>query len=100
MTNKKETIEYEQYLNILNEHARLKKIGVEFIKNRSLIKIVAGYVFIGVGVVTLPLPTGSVFLIGVGCGFVGWGFSDIIRLKKSLVNTFRYYRNKKRCLRW
>lgn len=41
--------------------------AIETYKPITLFKKVVGYTMIGIGTITLPAPTGSVFLIIIGC---------------------------------
>jgi len=99
MTNKKESITYGEYMHIIREHERLKLAGVQFIKRRSVLKIIGGVTLISLGVATLPLPTGSFILIGLGCGLLGIGLNDYKRFKKVFKNYLRYNILKRKWLR-
>lgn len=63
----KRFIDRAEYL----ERANLRRIGVKSYKPITLTCKVVGYSCIVGGVVTLPLPTGSIFVIGFGCALVG-----------------------------
>ena len=45
----------------------------------SIIRGAVGGVCIGVGIITLPFPTGSIFLIMFGSGLLGYDVKDLIR---------------------
>lgn len=57
-------------------------LGLNKKKRRSGLKIVLGGALVVVGVVTLPIPCGSLFLIGAGCSLMVDGGFDL----------WRYYR--------
>lgn len=46
-------------------------------KDRSIFKIVLGGFLCALGLVTIPLPTGSFFMIGAGCSFMIDGGFDL-----------------------
>lgn len=58
--------------------------GWKFIHKTSIIKIFTGLSLIAVGVVTLPIPTGSIPMIIVGLGLVSAGGIDIFALKRTI----------------
>jgi len=66
--------------------ANIKRLGVKIIKQPHPLKIAFGGVLVMVGVLTFPIPCGSVFMIGVGCGFLVDGG----------VNLWKYYGKAKR----
>ena len=57
---------------------------VEAYKPVTLFKKVVGYTMIGIGTITLPLPTGSIFLIMGGCALLSIDY-------KKLLNTIKFY---------
>jgi len=57
---------------------------VEAYKPITLFKKVVGYAMIGIGTITLPAPTGSVFLIIVGCALLSID-------SKKLMRTINFY---------
>lgn len=59
----------------------------EAYKPITLIKKVVGYGLIGYGVITIILPTGSIWAIAIGCGLVGIDY-------KRLVVTIKFYGKK------
>ena len=63
---------------------RLGKGWTDREKRRSGLKIAIGGVLVGVGVVTLPFPTGSVFLIGAGCSLMIDGGLDLWRIYRKM----------------
>ena len=50
-----------------------------------------GYAMVGVGVVTLPLPTGSVFAIGGGVALLGM-VGIRLNIKKKIGNKVRFFK--------
>ena len=57
---------------------------VEAYKPITLFKKVVAYTMIGAGVITLPLPTGSIFLIMGGCAILAIDY-------KRLLKTINFY---------
>ena len=57
---------------------------VEVYKPITLTKKITGYSMIVIGVVTLPIPTGSIFLIMAGCALLAIDY-------KKLLNTINFY---------
>lgn len=57
---------------------------VEAYKPITLIKKIVGYTMIGIGTITIPLPTGSIFLIMGGCAIL------VIDYKR-LLKTINFY---------
>ena len=57
---------------------------VEAYKPITLIKKIVAYAMIGIGTITLPLPTGSVFLIMIGCALLAIDY-------KKLIKTINFY---------
>lgn len=60
------------------------KIGFNRQRRRSWFKIGLGGFLCVVGVVTLPIPCGSIFLIGAGCSLVVDGGFDLWRYYRKL----------------
>lgn len=56
----------------------------EVYKPITLFKKIVGYSMIGIGTITLPLPTGSVFLIMAGCALLAIDY-------KKLLKTINFY---------
>ena len=63
---------------------RLKadKLGIEILKRVSWLKIGLGGCLAGVGVLTLPIPCGSFFMIGAGCSLMILGGLDLWKYYK------------------
>jgi len=57
---------------------------VEVYKPITLLRKIVGYSMIGIGTITLPAPTGSVFLIITGCAIVSID-------SKKLMRTINFY---------
>ena len=57
---------------------------VEVYKPITLIKKTVAYILIGAGVITLPLPTGSIFFIMGGCALLAIDY-------KKLLKTINFY---------
>ena len=67
----KDYIHYNELVNRELHRKDLVRMGFKFINRTNKHKKILAYVFIGVGVVTLPLPTGSILLIGLGFSMLG-----------------------------
>ena len=72
MVNNK-TITYKEYNRRLNKLEHIQALGVELLYNKSLFKIGVGGIMIVIGVITLPFPTGSILLIGLGLSLMAHG---------------------------
>lgn len=57
----------------------MQKNGIITYDKKSIIRTICGGVLLGVGVVTLPLPTGSIVLIMVGAGMIGYDIRALWR---------------------
>lgn len=57
---------------------------VEAYKPITLGKKIVGYTMIGIGIITIPLPTGSIFLIMIGCAILAIDY-------KRLLKTINFY---------
>ena len=57
---------------------------VEAYKPITLVKKIVGYTMIGIGTITIPLPTGSIFLIMGGCALLAIDY-------KKLLKTINFY---------
>ena len=79
MNKQNKYIEYKELLNRESFKRGLEQEGFILIKKKPL-KVIA-YSLIAVGVLTLPLPTGSVLLIAFGLSMLGL---DKYKLKEKL----------------
>jgi hypothetical protein len=84
------TIQYEEVLRRMDSLDSIQQMGIELHYKKSMGKITCGAVLGAVGVVTLPLPTGSVFLIAIGLSLMSAGGFDIWGYKKGLVSKLRF----------
>lgn len=91
-SNKKEMITYKEYLYRLDEFERIQGLGVEMVYKKNMFKIVAGVVCVVIGVVTLPLPTGSPLLIALGLSLLVNGGVDVWKIKKDIVKKIKFKR--------
>lgn len=66
------------------ELKRVQDLGIKLINKKNIYKIVLGSCLAGLGVVTLPIPTGSVVLIAVGLSLIANGGVDILGYKHDL----------------
>ncbi len=66
-----EYITYEELIKRNMHKRRLLKAGFKFIDKTNRYKKIIAYSLIAVGVITSPLPTGSIVLIGLGLGMLG-----------------------------
>lgn len=82
---KKKYIHINEIVNRELHKQDLIKQGFKFINRTNKYKKIIAYVFIGVGVVTLPLPTGSILLIGLGLSMLGLKKDSLKRYYKLLI---------------
>lgn len=87
-----ECIHYNDLINRNLHKQELLRQGFKFINRTNKYKKIIAYALIGFGCITLPLPTGSVILIGLGLGMLGLKKDDIRLYYKRLI----YKRNAKR----
>lgn len=83
------TITYEEFLNREKQIQRLQDQGWVFLFKRNRIKLILGTVLIGAGIATLPIPTGSVFMIAGGCYILGTSTEEIKRKIKNKIRDCR-----------
>jgi hypothetical protein len=89
---KKEYFPYSEYLNRVNSVEELKKKGVIFLYKRSIIRCIIGGFIVGGGIITLPIPTGSIFLISYGLYLMGF---SVGKFYKSLKLSYKYYKSRR-----
>jgi len=77
--NKKETLTLQQARKRMQFFSQ-----VEVYKPVTLVKKIIGYSMIGIGTITLPFPTGSIFLIMGGCALLSIDY-------KRLLKTINFY---------
>ena len=51
----------------------------EAYKPITILKKIVGYSMIGIGVITLPIPTGSIFLIMLGCALLAIDYKKLLK---------------------
>jgi len=83
------TITYKQFLNRERQIKELQNQGVVFLFKKNIFKLILGGGLIGIGIITLPIPCGSIFIIGAGCYFLGIGTADIFRFKEELIRRIK-----------
>jgi len=86
------------YNDLINRNLHKKELlrrGFKFINRINKYKKIIAYILIGFGCVTLPLPTGSIFLIALGLGMLGLKKDDIRLYYKRLI----YKRKAKRTIK-
>lgn len=67
----------------------LQHNNIDLIKRgRGILELVVGGVLVGLGAITLPLPTGSIFIIGIGVSLVTVGYIDTMLLLNSNIGRF------------
>lgn len=71
------------YKNHVTMNNRIHE-GWKFTHETSTTKVVLGLVLVGVGVVTLPLPTGSIPLIIIGTSLMTSGGVNLLALRRSI----------------
>ncbi len=89
---KKKFISISELNNRYNELIRIGEVGTELIHKVNYVKVGLGFFLCGVGLITLPLPTGSILLIGIGLGFITSGGVDILAYKKRLFREIKLYK--------
>jgi len=82
-------ITYEEYIHRVKEIERVQRLGVKLIYKKNVFKIVLGSFLAGLGVITLPIPTGSFVLIAVGLSLMANGGVNIIKIKSDLMRKVR-----------
>ena len=83
------TITYEQYLRMEKHIKELQDQGVIFLFKKNKFKLILGVSLIGLGVLTLPFPTGSVLMIATGCYFLGIGTSDLFIFRDEIIRKIK-----------
>lgn len=83
------TITYKQFLNREKQIKELQDQGVVFLFKKNKFKLVVGSILIGFGVLTFPIPTGSIPMIGFGCYLLGIGMSDLFRFKEEIIRRLK-----------
>ena len=73
----------EKTITLQQTRERIKFFNqVEVYRPVTLVKKIVGYGLIGVGIVTLPFPTGSVFLIMGGCALLAIDYKKLLKTVK------------------
>lgn len=57
--------------------------------NKSAVRSLCGAVCVSVGIITLPIPTGSIFLILFGAGLLGYDIKALYNRIKYEINLFK-----------
>jgi len=69
-----------QIITLEQARKRMQFFGqVEAYKPVTLFKKIVGYTMIGIGTITLPFPTGSIFLIMGGCLLLAIDYKKLLR---------------------
>ena len=82
---KKQPIQYQDYMKIINHINKLRSYGVELQYRKDTLKIAVGATMATIGLLTLPLPTGSILLIAVGMSLMATGGLDIQKYKNKIL---------------
>jgi len=90
---KNQYIKYQELIRRNQFIDNLKNRGVSLIFKKNKVKICLGGGCVVMGFITLPLPTGSIFLIGVGCMLLEFNKLDMFIYKE------KFKRQVKRFLR-
>ena len=89
-------MEWAEYL----ERANLRALGIKSYKPLTFLTKLVGYSLIGIGMVTLPFPCGSLFMIGFGALLLGIGdkvmyklndYKDYVVGKYLMVKTYGWF---------
>lgn len=84
-----EAINYTDFLKRQKAIKQMQDRGILLIFKKNKFKIAAGAALIGIGTITLPLPTGSVFLIAAGCYITGISITDLKRYKEEAIRRIK-----------
>lgn len=82
-------ITYKEYLHKIKEIERVQGLGIKLIYKKNMFKIVLGSSLAGLGVITLPIPTGSFILIAVGLSLMVNGGVNVYQIKSNLIRKVR-----------
>ncbi len=85
------TMSYEEFNRRIGEIDRVRKLGVELIYKKDMVKVVCGGLFVGLGVVTLPIPTGSIILISVGLSLMANGGLNVMCKNDMIIRKLRMW---------
>lgn len=89
MIRKEKYITYKQYNKRIDSFNTMQEYGIEFIYKKNVVKIVSGCVLVGVGVVTLPLPSGSIILISVGLSLICNGGINLYKYRDLIMRKLK-----------
>ena len=84
------TIQYKDLIHRVRELERIQGLGIDLIYKKSKVKIVLGSCLAGLGVITLPIPTGSVFLIAFGLALVSAGGVDLYNIRQEIKRKIKF----------
>jgi len=79
---KEKYFQYNELLKRQRDLNLLEKQGFRFLHKRNKFKLCCGIGCLIIGFITLPIPTGSVFLIGLGFFLLGLSSVDLFRFKE------------------
>lgn len=82
---KKEFIDYKDLIKRNSNLNKVRSKGYKIIDKANKYKKFVACALITIGVLTLPFPTGSLILIGIGFGMLGLTKEDIKRFYKLLL---------------
>ena len=88
-TNKKD-ISYNKLIQIQQNIRDLEDRGITLFNPKSKMLLLSGSCLLLIGLVTLPLPTGSFILISVGLSLLSSGGINIYIYRKELTNKIKY----------
>jgi len=86
---KNQYVPYEHYLKREQDLNQIQEQGVKLIFKKNWFKLIGGIVLVSVGIITFPLPTGSIVLIGLGFLLLGLSTIDLFRYKEILIRKFK-----------
>lgn len=84
-------IQYKELLHRQNELRRVQDLGIKLVHRKNIFKIVIGGVLVGVGLVTLPFPTGSIVMISIGSTLLLNGGINIYLYKSRFIRKIRLF---------
>jgi len=80
----KDFVSYNEYLKNKKRMNMMLYNNWKFIHETSMIKIIAGGILVGIGIITLPIPCGSIPLIIFGVSLMAAGGIDYLALKNTI----------------
>lgn len=94
-----ECVGYDEYLKNKKRMDMLLYHNWQFIHEKSTLKFATGAILFGLGFITLPIPTGSIFFMAVGASLMASSGVDYLALRETVywdvITRLKIRRNKK-----